>query len=214
MAGWYLNTFLTTWRAHVNAKYSGRTKLSDGTIGDTAHAATSSQHNPDSDGSVDAWDCDVNLLGTGNQTGSNGEVLAMRGLIAEFQKQPQAQLWIFQRQISNRDIGPWKVRPYTGPSPHDHHCHFQSKQSQETRPYTGEIAQAVNAKPASAGSRTLKTGSTGEDVRYLQRWLGIESDGWFGARTKAKVIRYQTMRGITADGVVGPRTWREMGILR
>lgn len=214
MAGWYLNAFLTSWRAHVKSKYPKRTTLSDGTIGDAAHQANNSEHNPDSDGSVDAWDCDVNLLATSNPTGSNAEVLAMRGLIAEFQKQTQAQLWIFKRQIANRDVSNWKVRPYTGASAHDHHCHFQSRQSQETRPFTGEVTPAVNAKPAVAGSRTLKLGMSGEDVKYLQRWLGIESDGVFGVATRSKVLWYQTMRGLTADGIVGSATWREMGVAK
>jgi hypothetical protein len=215
MSTWRLNTFLTTWRTSVNKHYPRRTKLSDGTIGDTAHQAeSSSEHNPDPDGSVDAWDCDVNLLGSSNPLGSTLEVAAMRGLLAEFQKQPQAQLWIFQRKIANRDVGNWKIRVYTGPSPHDHHCHFQSRQSQETRPYTGEVVPAMNSKPSAAklGTRVLKLGMSGADVAYLQRWLGLDADGVFGPATLAKVLAYQKMRGIAADGVVGKGTWSQMGI--
>src|SRR5689334_3811705 len=64
MANWYLNRALTAFRAAVNSAYPHRDKSSDGTIGDAAHQATSSDHNPDRDGSVDAWDMDNNL-GTG-----------------------------------------------------------------------------------------------------------------------------------------------------
>jgi hypothetical protein len=219
VAAWYLNTFLTSWRAAVNKQFPKRTKLSDGTIGDTAHQQTSSQHNPDADGSVDAWDCDLNLLGSSNPLGSPAEVADMHKLIAEFQRQPQAQLWIFQRHIANRDIDNWKVRPYSGPSPHDHHCHFQSKSTKEKQPYTGNLDKvftAVNAKPAAAnlGSRVLKKGMTGADVAYLQRWLGLDDDGVFGPATEAKVKAYQKMRGVTADGIVGPATWRQMGVIK
>jgi peptidoglycan hydrolase-like protein with peptidoglycan-binding domain len=217
VTAWYLNAFLTSWRTAVNKQFPKRTKLSDGTIGDTAHQQTNSEHNPDADGSVDAWDCDVNLVGSGTPTGNAMELRAMRQLIAEFQRQPQAQLWIFQRQIANRDIDAWKVRPYSGPSPHDHHCHFQSKSTREKQPYAGsldEVFTAINAKPAAAkiGSRTLTKGMTGADIAYLQRWLGVDDDGVFGPATEAKVKAYQRMRGITADGIVGPATWHEMGV--
>jgi murein L,D-transpeptidase YcbB/YkuD len=217
MAAWHLNAFLTSWRAAVNKEFPKRTLLSDGTIGNLAHQLTSSEHNPDADGSVDAWDCDLNLLGSSNQLGSAAEVAAMKKLIATFQKQPQAQLWIFQRHIANRDVSNWKVRAYTGASAHDHHCHFQSKSTKEKQPFTGDLDKvftAVNAKPAVAklGSRVLKQGMTGADVAYVQRWLGLDDDGVFGPATESRVKAYQKMRGITADGLVGPATWRNIGV--
>ncbi len=148
---WYLNAFLTSWRDEVNRHFPHRGKQSDGTIGDYAHSKTPSEHNPDRNGSVDAWDCDVNLFGSKVETGTAAEVAAMRQLIREFQKQPGAQLWIFRRQIANRDVGNWKVRPYTGPSPHDHHCHFQSRDSREgTRVLTNfldTVFPATNKEP-------------------------------------------------------------------
>src|SRR5690242_2829053 len=98
MAGWYLNPFLTSWRGQVNGFFPKRGKASDGTIGDAAHSARTSEHNPDTDGSVDAWDCDVNLLGSSIPTGAAQEISAMWDLIREFEKQPQAQLWIFRGQ--------------------------------------------------------------------------------------------------------------------
>jgi peptidoglycan hydrolase-like protein with peptidoglycan-binding domain len=217
MPGWYLNEFLTSWRNAVSKRYPLRTKASDGSIGNLAHQATVSEHNPDPDGSVDAWDCDLNLLGSKTATGSAAEVRAMKELIAEFQKQPQAQLWIFQRHIANRDIGNWKVRAYNGRSPHDEHCHFQSRPTQERKPYAGDldkVVPAINQKPSAAklGSRVLKKGMTGADVAYIQRWLGLDDDGDFGDKTEAKVKAYQRMRGITADGIVGPATWKQIGV--
>jgi peptidoglycan hydrolase-like protein with peptidoglycan-binding domain len=66
------------------------------------------------------------------------------------------------------------------------------------------------------GSRTLelRPGALmgGDDVAFVQRWVGIDDDGIFGPATRAAVIEYQRMRGITADGVVGPVTWRHMGV--
>ncbi|MGI8594169.1 MAG: peptidoglycan-binding domain-containing protein [Solirubrobacteraceae bacterium] len=59
----------------------------------------------------------------------------------------------------------------------------------------------------------LKKGSTGQPVRDLQQGLkdlGYDPgpvDGTFGADTEAAVKAFQSNRGITADGVVGPTTW-------
>lgn len=218
MSAWRLNKFLTTYREAVNQKYPRRTKLSDGTIGNQAHAVTASEHNPDADGSVDAWDLDVNLFGSSTPTGTSTEIIEMTKVLVEFQRQPQAQLWIFRRQIANRDIDNWRVRPYPGPSPHDHHAHLQSRSSMENRPYVlgvDQVVPAVNSKPAAVGSRTLKVGMRGEDVAYLQRWLGVEpDDGIFGPALLAAVKRYQRDRNLVADGIAGPATFTAMGFRR
>jgi peptidoglycan hydrolase-like protein with peptidoglycan-binding domain len=62
--------------------------------------------------------------------------------------------------------------------------------------------------------------SPGEDVRLLQNDLNavtalpsqksgyapLEVDGVFGPKTGARVQEFQLMNGLTADGVVGPKT--------
>jgi diacylglycerol kinase family enzyme len=59
----------------------------------------------------------------------------------------------------------------------------------------------------------LKKGSTGDAVRQLQtalKALGYDVgavDGQFGAKTEAAVKKFQSDRGIAADGIVGPITW-------
>lgn len=60
--------------------------------------------------------------------------------------------------------------------------------------------------------RTLRKGDRGEDVRTLQRVLGISADGIFGSGTEKAVIAYQKSKGLTADGVAGPKTWAALGI--
>lgn len=64
---------------------------------------------------------------------------------------------------------------------------------------------------------TLSSGSTGPDVKRVQRIMvmiktldfsGI--DGTFGPQTEAAVKSFQQSSGLTVDGVVGPLTWQAM----
>jgi peptidoglycan hydrolase-like protein with peptidoglycan-binding domain len=64
---------------------------------------------------------------------------------------------------------------------------------------------------------TLQNGSTGSDVKRLQRILvmlkfldytGI--DGQFGANTENAVKAFQQSKALTVDGVVGPMTWQAL----
>jgi hypothetical protein len=58
----------------------------------------------------------------------------------------------------------------------------------------------------------LKKGSRGDDVKTLQQFLGLTDDGIFGSGTDAAVKNWQVTNGLTADGIVGPKTWDAMGI--
>jgi hypothetical protein len=77
--------------------------------------------------------------------------------------------------------------------------------------------RAPTPKPASPAYATVQRGSVGPDVELLQRFLGVVGPGdpgygVFGQLTQAAVVRYQRMRGLVPDGVVGERTWRETGL--
>lgn len=57
--------------------------------------------------------------------------------------------------------------------------------------------------------KTIKKGSTGKAVKMLQAALGgLAIDGKFQAKTDAAVRAFQKKKGLTVDGVVGPKTWR------
>lgn len=59
----------------------------------------------------------------------------------------------------------------------------------------------------------IKQGSRGQEVKDLQEFLGLSPvDGIFGPATLAAVIKWQASRGLTPDGIVGPKTWDAMGI--
>ena len=68
--------------------------------------------------------------------------------------------------------------------------------------------------PASAWP-LLRSGSQGFRVTVLQHLLTaggqpVSADGAFGTRTKAAVVAFQRARGLSADGIVGPRTWAKL----
>lgn len=58
---------------------------------------------------------------------------------------------------------------------------------------------------------TLTIGSRGEEVKMLQRKLNLIDDGIFGKITDEAVRDFQKKHGLTVDGIVGPKTWAQMG---
>lgn len=58
--------------------------------------------------------------------------------------------------------------------------------------------------------QTLKFGSRGEDVKILQSYLNLYSDGIFGKMTEESVKQFQKDNGLVADGIVGQKTWDKL----
>jgi len=58
----------------------------------------------------------------------------------------------------------------------------------------------------------LQKGSTGENVKILQRFLKLKDDGDFGPKTEAAVKTWQKANKLVDDGIVGPKTWTAMGL--
>jgi hypothetical protein len=62
---------------------------------------------------------------------------------------------------------------------------------------------------------TVRSGSTGQAVRGVQTSLrahgsSVTVDGIFGSGTASAVRSFQSARGLSADGIVGPNTWRAL----
>lgn len=193
--GWYLNPALTRFRAAVNAKWPNRDKRSDGTIGDYAHQQTTSDHNPDTDGSVDAWDMDV-----------DGVDIAL--LIKVFEAHESAQYWIWNRVIASRTNG-WRRTAYTGSNPHTSHVHWNTRGTHENSAQPWLIEWGAPAWPG----RVLQLGVQGQDVRMWQQQMKyrgwtIGVDGDFGPESDRVCRAFQAEKKLTVDGLVGPVTWR------
>lgn len=63
--------------------------------------------------------------------------------------------------------------------------------------------------------QTLRFGARGQEVINLQEALNyqlpaaapsLKADGIFGEKTQARLKQYQTLRGLAADGIAGPKT--------
>jgi hypothetical protein len=113
---------LQAFRAEANARYPDRDKTSDGWIGDTAHAARESDHNPDERGFVHAYDLDEDL--DGNQADSAGALDFLAEHIRT-SRDHRVKYVIYEGRIFAGRFGPkpWNWRPYEGTSPHDKHMH-------------------------------------------------------------------------------------------
>lgn len=124
---------LQNLRGQVDEAFPNRDKSSDGGIGDAAHRARKSGHNPDDttgskptwDGDNDmspewrAWDCDADLREDG--------VTAQR-LVDHVRKLPKVgtvlRFIIFNRKIYHVDDN-FQPEDYFGDNPHDKHIHFE-----------------------------------------------------------------------------------------
>ena len=98
--------------------------------------------------------------------------------------------------------------------------------AQILRSYYGDVETVLNAPirgiTSSYPGTPLQVGSTGPSVVVLQTSLNRISqnypaipkipaiDGVFGSRTRAAVVAFQQIFGLTPDGIVGPATWYQI----
>ena len=82
-----------------------------------------------------------------------------------------------------------------------------------------ELADLVDNRPTgnpyAVPTKTMKNGSSGNGVRWLQyelntRGFQLVVDGVFGSRTEQAVRDYQNSRMLVCDGIVGPVTRTEL----
>lgn len=113
---------LDALRSEFNRNFPARDKSSDGWIGDTAHQASKSDHNPDDRGIVHAVDVDEDLRAPG---------ATMRECVEEVVRRHRAGLdnrltyVIYERTIWSASYD-WRPRVYSGANPHDKHAHFSA----------------------------------------------------------------------------------------
>lgn len=207
---WRLAKALEQLRAQVNAKWPGRSKQSDGSIGNAEHASRSSDHNAWIEGSV------VSAIDITHDPKSGCDSYALAAALVASQD-PRLKYIISNGKIcsgSAQSTPAWIWRKYTGANRHDHHVHISVKADKahydNTDPWSFDLTKIVMSPPASVyvpPPATLREGMQGPDVKRLQTMLGLQADGKFGPKTKAAVMAIQKLKGLVDDGVAGPATW-------
>ncbi|WP_347256062.1 N-acetylmuramoyl-L-alanine amidase [Anaerostipes sp. PC18] len=81
--------------------------------------------------------------------------------------------------------------------------------------YSDQKVDGVAGKNTLAGCPTLKYGSSGEITKCMQQMLNLHGyklncDGKFGNETKTQVKKFQKKHELTADGIVGQKTWKKL----
>lgn len=119
---WKLAPALATLISDVDHEWPHRNKAYDGTIGDAAHAARKSEHNPNRDPDDDVPDGYV----TAADITSSGVDVAR--LIATLVADPRTWYVIHNSTIRSRTYG-FTSRLYNGADPHLHHIHISLVQT-------------------------------------------------------------------------------------
>lgn len=190
----------------VNAAAPGRSKLSDGWIGDSAHAATKSDHNPNKFGVVQAIDITHDPRG-----GLDSYALAAALVLG---RDPRLKYIISNGWITSGAGGPspWVRRPYSGSNPHSHHVHISVVDAtlsyDDARPWAIGALKADPAAPPLPKITVLFPGSKDAEVNRLKEAIvkEISAEVGYGPITEGAVRGLQKKNGLTIDGVAGRQT--------
>lgn len=201
----------------INAKFPNRSRASDGSIGDAAHASRASDHNPyikdgRGIGVVRARDF------THDPRNGFDSYKFARSLARSNDK--RIKYIISNGEIWNPSVSQsW--RHYSGSNPHDHHAHVSVDEGPQSvyddqRDWSWEADYDGTANVADRPPQPLPTepvlrrGMKGDAIKQLQTQLKIKADGDFGPATERAVKAFQTARGLGADGIVGVYTWKAL----
>jgi murein L,D-transpeptidase YcbB/YkuD len=195
---------LATLRDQIDAQWPHRSKISDGWIGDSAHASRKSDHNPDANGIVKALDV--------THDPANG---VDAGKIAESIKtDPRVSYVIWNRKIYTPSVKK-EWRNYTGSNPHTRHVHISVLASKADSQVLWDVDTTQFPRPAPTPFKPLvRKGMTGPTVKELQSHLNttgmtpvLIEDGIFGPKTERNVRAFQKEKGLVVDGIAGQYTW-------
>lgn len=215
---WRVAKALLKLRDQVNAKYPGRSKASDGTIGDAKHATRNSDHNPwVRDGK---WGVVTGMDITNDPAHGLNSRAGAEALIAT--RDERIKYLISNGQIcsgTGQDHPAWVWRTYTGTNAHRHHAHISVKPEKrfydDDRPWGMKGAPPAYTPPPD--HPTLRKGATGNDVATLQKLLNkngakpkLDEDAHFKQVDHDAVVKYQRAHDLEADGVVGAYTWESL----
>ncbi len=134
-AHWRLARSLAALFDEVDSRWPGRSRLTDGSIGNAAHSARKSDHNPNEAGvvcAVDITNCDPDGKDDGSYDDDVAEVIAERIRAAQ---DPRVKYVIWRGRMfssySKSGAPAWTWRPYSGPNGHFSHVHVSVQPDSE-----------------------------------------------------------------------------------
>lgn len=172
---WRVGNALNKLLAQFDAQWPGRSKASDGSIGDAAHqdeGACGSQHNS----------CCIKLSGIWiirardfTHDPASGADMGRVSEAMRLARDPRVRYIIFNRRITGPSYG-WEWRAYSGSNPHDKHMHvsvwddaarfdntadwsFVARASVSTQEGDDMIVQVRNGDPNAGGIYAVSPGS-------------------------------------------------------
>jgi len=195
---WRAANCLLVFRDQIDKLYPGRNKESDGIIGDAAHQATPSDHNPDEYGVVHAIDITHDPA-----HGLDIELLA-DSLCAS--QDERISYIIANEQITGPGYG-WEWNVYFGDDPHTNHLHLSvlsgiisDRTYAWTLNYLGEKLMATASEKIDAMMMGFPSTADGDPV-CPTRWQ-IATEKWQGETKQAITLLSQAVaeiREITAQ---------------
>jgi len=116
---WRLAKSLVQLRNQINQKWPTRSRKSDGAVGDRAHAARASDHNPRGPNKT------VHAIDVTHSPSTGFDVHALADRLRQ-SKDPRISYLISARRIASAKAN-WGWRVYRGSNPHQGHLHISCK---------------------------------------------------------------------------------------
>lgn len=186
---WRVAASLLTLRDQVDAAAPGRSRRSDGTIGDASHRSRRSDHNPwvpPPHGGV------VTALDLTHDPAAGASMHALAETLRT-SRDPRIKYVIWNRRIFSSTISPWTWRAFNGSNPHTSHLHLSVNSAahhfDSTRPWTLP-AYWQNVTPTTTERAIVEA-----LVRGIQESLVAAGhdpgpvDGRWGPRTQAALVK-------------------------
>lgn len=200
MSGWYVAPSLNRLRDTIDGRWPNRDRGSDGSIGDSAHAARRSDHNPDGKGCVHARDFDR-------------DGLHVPSVIAAALLHESTTYLIHRGRIFTR-ANRFRPATHTGVD-HNGWIHVSVGATAAAEQSRDPWHPLVGAWSSASGNGLVRKGTKGTAVRIVQALLNGQGaslviDGDAGDRTDAAVRSFQRWARVRVDGIVGPVTWSRL----
>ncbi|MFI5891755.1 hypothetical protein ACIA5D_16745 [Actinoplanes sp. NPDC051513] len=199
MADWVLIPCLKALFAEFDRIAPSRDHASDGSIGDSAHQSTVSDHNPDETGAVPIHDADhvneVHAIDVDNNLRESDLTMekVVQFLLGRCRSGAEKRLRyiIYNRRIWSASSD-WVQKTYTGASPHTEHAHFSAS-------YTSSL----EASTASWHLEDIPVALTAADKAWITSTIAAQTkaaiDSKLGEIAKEVLSDYKLPGTQTAD---------------